>query len=87
MQRRTKPSQLLTFPKRPSVVSDPQLLSLSMSLTLLGEIRDDLDALESEWSDLWDARVRKLHAEGEWERKIRGRIALTANRRQASSTL
>jgi hypothetical protein len=70
MQRRTKPGQVLPFPKPPSIGSDEQLRSLSKIFELLGEIRDDLDALEAEWSDRWHARVRKLRAETARERKV-----------------
>jgi hypothetical protein len=38
-------------------MSDQQLRSLNKTLNLLGEIHDDLRALNSEWADRWDARV------------------------------
>ena len=63
MRVRMKPGQVLPFPILPSFKSDAQLRSLNKIFKLLGEIRDDLDALEIEWSDRWDDRVQILRAE------------------------
>ena len=72
MPRRTRPGQVLPFPKPPSIRSDEQLRALNKIFKLLGEIRADLDALEAEWSDRWDDRVQMLRAEALRRSKIYG---------------
>ena len=70
MHRRSKPGQVLQFPSSSSIRSGQEERALNKTLKLLGEIRDDLDALESEWSHRWDIRVRELRAEAAGEGKL-----------------
>lgn len=58
VQHGAKLCQVLPFPGRRSSTSDPQFRSLIRTLKLLREIRSDLNAMESEWIDQWDAWIR-----------------------------
>jgi len=70
MTRRMKRGQVLHFPNPASFRFDEKLRSLNKIFELFGEIRADLDALELEWSDQWDAQVRKLRAETARQTKV-----------------
>ena len=72
MPRRTKPGQILLFPKPASIRRDEKLRSLNKIFELLSEMRDDLYALELEWSDRWDDRVQILRTEAMRRSKLYG---------------